>query len=95
MSEVWDRHPGWGVADRPDDGEHGGRVYVAPLDSGVIHVLEGPSALVLRAALQGLGLDGIHRSVARELSVGVEEVDLEVVGELLDDLVALGVLTRG
>lgn len=90
---MWQRHPAWGVVDRAADGDHGGRMYVAPLDTGIIRVLEGPAAVVCRAALAGLDVAGIRRAAAAELDVDVEDVDGEVVVELLEELVELGVLS--
>ena len=91
---TWRRSPGWGVVDRADEGEHGGRMYAAPLDTGVIHVLDGPAAVVCRAALAGLDATGVRAETARLLEVAVDDVDEEVVDELLAELVELGVLER-
>ncbi|GAA5159570.1 hypothetical protein [Ornithinimicrobium tianjinense] len=89
----WELAPGWGAVDRPGDGDHGGRLYVAPLLSGEITVLEGAAASVARAALAGHGLAQIPAAVAAELGVEVPDVETEVVGELLQELVELGALT--
>ncbi len=91
---TWRRHPDWGVADRPGEGEHGGRTYVAPLESGVIHVLAGPAAVVCRGALLGHDVDGVREVVARELAVPLEDVDRDAVVELLVELEGMGVLQR-
>lgn len=90
--QTWRRAPGWGVVDRPDGADHGGRMYAAQLDSGVIHVLEGPAAVVCRAALSGLDAAGIRAEAARVLGAAVDDVDEDVVAELLDELAGLGVL---
>lgn len=94
MTTMWQRSPGWGVVDRPDDGEHGGAVYAAPLDTGVIHVLKGPAAAVCRAALPGRDRTGVLRAVAEELVTSVERIDEQALEELLADLVRVGVLRR-
>lgn len=90
----WALAPGWGVVDRPDDGEHGGRLYVAPLLTGEITVVEGPAAVVARAALAGHTGAELSSAVASELRVASEEVDDEVLEQLVDELRALGVLRR-
>lgn len=92
MRPGWERGPGWGVVDRDDEGEHGGTLYAAPLDTGVIHVLRGPAAVVCRAAFTGADTDAIRTAVARELGAAAEDVDVETLEELLEELVALGVL---
>lgn len=94
MSVVWERSPGWGVVDRPDDGDHGGTVYAAPLDTGVVHVLRGPAAVVCRVAMAGRDRDGVRRAAAEALGIGTGSIDDEVLQELLDDLVRVGVLRR-
>ncbi|AXH96880.1 hypothetical protein [Ornithinimicrobium avium] len=95
QTSTWQRDPAWGVADRPEEGDHGGRVYVAPLDTGIIHVLAGPAAVVCRGALAGHDVDAIREVAARELDVERDDVDPAAVRELLDELVSMGLLRRG
>ncbi|MFK5633426.1 MULTISPECIES: hypothetical protein [unclassified Ornithinimicrobium] len=92
MSRGWTVTPGWGVVDRPDEGAHGGTIYAASLTDGSISVLEGPVAAVCRALLQAPGLADVSLLVAADLDVAHEDVDVEVMTEVLDELVALGVL---
>lgn len=94
MTAVWERSPGWGVVDSPDDGEHGGTVYAAPLDTGVVHVLRGPAAAVCRVALVGRDLDAVRQGAAEALGIGTGSIDDEALQELLDDLVRMGLLRR-
>ena len=94
MTAAWGRGQGWGVVDRPGDGEHGGTLYAAALDTGVIHVLEGPAAVVCRAALGGVDAEGVRHVLADQLDVEATDVDDLAVEALLDDLVSLGVLRR-
>lgn len=89
---AWSRTPGWGVVDRPADADHGGRLYAAPLASGPVTVLHGPSAIVARSALAGDDLGAIRSRLAEELDVDAAEVDDTVVQELLEVLVELGLL---
>lgn len=89
---TWERTPGWGVVDRPEEGEHGGRLYAAALASGPVTVLDGPSAIVARAALAGHDLACIRDVLAAGLEVDGAAVDEGAVTELLADLVALGLL---
>ena len=49
----WTRDPGWGVVDRPEEADHGGVLYAADLSTGEILRLEGPTAVIARAALAG------------------------------------------
>ena len=91
---LWTRAPGWGVVDRPEQGDHGGTVYAAPLADGAISVLEGAAAAVCRAALVGADLEGVARAVAGDLGVGLDDVDGEVLTDVLDELAALGVVVR-
>lgn len=93
MTVEWAPAPGWGVVDRPDETERGGRLYAAALDSGVIQVIEGPAAVVGRAALAGHGISGIRDALADRLEVATSDVDVVAVQALLDELVELGVLT--
>lgn len=94
MTAVWERSPGWGVVDRPDDGEHGGTVYAAPLDTGVVHVLRGPAAVVCRVALTGRDRDAVRQGTAEALGTDAGSVDDQALQELLDDLVRMGLLRR-
>lgn len=90
----WSRSHAWGLVDRPEAQDHGGRLYAAPLTSGEIVVIEGPAAVVARAALAGLDTAEIRRVAAAHLGVTWEDIDEEVVGSLLDQLVVLGLLTE-
>jgi hypothetical protein len=90
----WTRSDGWGVVDRPDLGNHGGRLYAAPLISGEITVLDGAAAVVTRSALSGADLHEIGNMTAAALSIPREDVDDEVATALLDELVGLGLLRR-
>ena len=90
----WQRNAEWGVVDRPKDGEHGGVLFAASLTEGLIHRVEGPAAVVARAALRGEGLTVIRRSCASELGVPEDDVDELALAELLEDLVTLGLLHK-
>lgn len=92
---TWHLAPGWGVVDRPTEGEHGGRLYAAQLLSGEISVVGGATAVVTRAALDGHDLTGIRRVTAVGLGVPMADVDLDVLREVLDGLVSLGLLQAG
>lgn len=92
---AWARTPGWGVVDRPDDADHGGRLYAAALATGPVTVLDGPSAIVARAALAGHDLGAIRVRLAGELQVDLGDVDEAAVEELVHDLIELGLLRRG
>jgi hypothetical protein len=88
----WSRADDWGVVDRPDEKAHGGRLYVAPLRSGEITVLEGAAAVVARAALAGVPLQGMRTYAADALAVAEDLVDVGVVEDVVTDLVRLGLL---
>lgn len=90
----WVQRAGWGIVDRPLEGDHGGTAYVAPLGDGTISVLGGPVAAVLRCALQAQDLADVARLVATQLGVTADDVDLDVTREVVDELVDLGVLTE-
>jgi hypothetical protein len=92
LTVLWELSPGWGVVDRPDDGEHGGALYAAPLATGVIHVVKGPAAVVCRAALTGRDRDGVLGAAAEALATSLDSIDEQAVEELLGDLVRVGVL---
>ena len=94
MTGGWERGRGWGVVDRPDEGEHGGTLYAAPLATGVIHVLRGPAAVVARAACTGGDLEHLRGAVASDLGTDVDSVDVEALAELLDELTDLGLVRR-
>lgn len=91
---MWARSPGWGVVDRPEEGPHGGSLYAAALDAGVIHVLQGPAAATCRAALPGRALTEVRDAIAHELGADPSSVDEEALEELLVELVEVGVLRR-
>ena len=88
----WRLADGWGVIDRPEESEHGGRLYAAPLATGPVSVLEGPSAVVARAALVGSDLTAIRDCLVETLDVAHGSVDDAAVAELLGELVGLGML---
>ncbi|MGD8200629.1 hypothetical protein ACQE98_08205 [Ornithinimicrobium sp. W1679] len=95
MSEVevrWVLSPGWGMVDRPGDGEHGGTLYLAPMTSGEIHVVTAATAVVCRAVLASRGIDEVRERTATALGVPVDQVDRDVLTEVLDDLQQLGAL---
>ncbi|SOC58322.1 hypothetical protein [Ornithinimicrobium cerasi] len=89
---AWERGEGWGVVDRPDGSDRGGCLYAASLVSGEIMVLQGAAAAVARAALESLDTTAIREAAAADLGVGQDEVDEDVVDELLEELVTLGLL---
>lgn len=93
MTGGWAPAEGWGVVDRPDEAPRGGRLYAAALDSGVIRVIEGPAAVVCRAALAGRAVSDIRDALADRLEVATTDVDVVAVQALLAELVELGVLT--
>lgn len=88
----WRLAPGWGVVDRPEEGEHGGRLYVSSLVDGPIINLEGPAAVVARAVLEGKDLTEVRRWTAQALEVPDDDVDETAVHELVAELVDLGLL---
>ena len=88
----WRPAPGWGVVDRPAEGEHGGRLYASSLVDGPIVTLEGPAAVVARAVLEGKDLTEVRRWTAQALDVPDDDVDETAVHELVAELVGLGLL---
>ncbi|MFB9731732.1 hypothetical protein [Ornithinimicrobium kibberense] len=86
----WVLADGWGMVDRPEDGEHGGRVYLAPVRTGEIHVVTGAAAVVARSSLFSTDLPELRDRTADALQVTPEELDDEVLVEVLDDLQRLG-----
>lgn len=89
----WVRSEGWGVVDRSEGAEHGGSLYVADLANGRIHILAGPAAVIGRAALRGHDMRGICAEAASTFEVAVDDVEVDVVEEVLDDMVRIGLLT--
>lgn len=88
----WRLAPGWGVVDRPQEAEHGGRLYASCLVDGPIVTLEGPAAVVARAVLSGKDLTEVRRWTAQALGVPDDDVDEAAVHELVAELVGLGLL---
>ncbi len=71
--------------------EHGGAVYVAPLPDGPPLVLEGSSALVWAAVVEGGRVDDLVDRVAQAAGESAEAV-APGVAAFVDGLVAAGVL---
>lgn len=92
---TWQKAAGWGIVDRPAEGEHGGTLYAADLGSGLIHRLEGAAAVVTRAAVSGLSTQEVVDAAAASFGVPHDDIDAEALTELLTDLQRLGVLRRG
>lgn len=90
----WQLTPGWGFVDRPEEIEHGGRLYAAHLLTGEIAILQGATAVVARSALAGGDVVRVREHAAREFGVRPEDVDPEVLAEVISELGALGLLTQ-
>lgn len=90
----WVLADGWGMVDRPEDGEHGGTLYLAPVRTGEIHVVTGAAAVVARASLVSTDLPELRDRTADALQVTPEEVDDEVLVEVLDDLQVMGAVAQ-
>lgn len=82
------------MVDRPEDGEHGGTLYLALVRTGEIHVVTGAAAVVARASLVSTGLPELRERTAHALQVTPEEVDDEVLVEVLDDLQVMGAVAQ-